>query len=141
MGKSRKNDERQLSFSFNLPNIPGMFPPPPPPPPGPPGMGPGPQFPFPGGPPGGQPMQPTSPPPPFIPSQQQALNAKAVAPGSLRLCLFRWTYVWLSNGEQYWIWPFRIRQQTVMFYRYVPFFGYSIGGLDTRRIDSFICNI
>lgn len=86
-------------------------------------------------------MQPTSPPPAFVPQQQPGLSTQAVAPGSLRLCLFRWTYVWLSNGDQFWIWPFSIRQQTVIFYRYTPFFGYSIGGLDTRRIDSFLCNV
>ncbi|WP_146808563.1 MULTISPECIES: collagen-like protein [Aneurinibacillus] len=151
MGKSPKKDNRQ----FNVPTVPGLpprpptggFPPPPPgyfppfqPPTQPPYPGP---FPGEGQLPGGQgqPPQPTSPPPSFVPQQPQGgVGTLAVAPSSLRMCLYRWTYVWLSNGEQYWIWPFSIQQRTVSFYRYIPFFGYTIGGLDTRRINSFVCS-
>ncbi|MMZ55878.1 hypothetical protein D1872_177460 [compost metagenome] len=149
MSKSHK-EERQLSFPQNLPSIPGFpgggFPPQPPTQPPYPGPFPGGGFPPqpptqpPGG-PGQQPMQPPTPPPTYIPQQSQAYSTQAVAPGSLRLCLFRWTYVWLSNGDQFWIWPFSVRQQTVTYFRYIPFFGYTIGGLDTRRIDYFVCNV
>ncbi|MCI1694377.1 hypothetical protein [Aneurinibacillus aneurinilyticus] len=122
-------EERQFSFPQNLPGIPGFpgggFPPQPPTQP-------------PGG-PGQPPMQPPTLPPTYIPQQSQAYSTLAIAPGSLRLCLFRWTYVWLSNGDQFWIWPFSVRQQTVTFFRHIPFFGYTLGGLDTRRIAYFIC--
>src|SRR5690625_4063052 len=59
----------------------------------------GPLFPTPGaptGPPPGFSQQgtgaPTGPPPSFIPTQE--IQPFAVDPGSIRRCLFRFTYVW-----------------------------------------------
>jgi hypothetical protein len=131
MSNYHQDQDRQfIPGPFPRPPVPGFpFPPIyPPPAPGP--------MPTPDG--QYQPMQPTTPPPNYIPQQQQAQPLQ-VAPGSLRMCLYRWTYVWLRNGQQYWIWPFRIRQQTVSFYRFVPPFRYVRGGLDTRQINSFFC--
>jgi hypothetical protein len=50
---------------------------------------------YPGG-AGGVP-QPTSPPPSYTPQQNQGLSSQAVSPSSLRMCLYRWTYIWLER--------------------------------------------
>lgn len=115
-----------------FPGAPGMpgFPGTPgfPGPPGPPG--------FPGG---GGPQQvqgPTSPPPQFVP--QMPATAFAVDPGSIRRCLFRNTYMWLNNGDQFWFFPTFIGRDSVAGFRWFGrFWGYF--GIDLRRIQSFTC--
>ncbi|MDR4241535.1 collagen-like protein, partial [Bacillus mycoides] len=46
-------------------------------------------------------QDPTSPPPSFIP-QQSTASPFAVDPGAISLFLFRNTYIWISNGGQFW---------------------------------------
>ncbi len=103
---------------------------------GPPGQGPG-QPPF--GPPqqgtGGGP--PSSPPPTFTPSQAQ-FGTFAVDPGGIRRCLFRFTYVWLDNRQQFWYYPTFVGRNSIAGYRWMGFF-WAYFGIDLRRIDSFQC--
>lgn len=117
----------------NTPGFPGFpgFPPGPPPGGGgqqPPGPGPGP------GPVQGQP--PTSPPPSFIPQQQPQLYA--VDPGGISRCLFRYTYVWLNNREQFWYYPTFVGRNSIAGYRWFGFY-WAYFGIDLRRISSFTC--
>ena len=125
-----------------IPSIPGM--PSFPSAPGFPGM---PSFPgapgspgtpgFPGA-PGQQSSQaPTSPPPSFIP-QQSTASPFAVDPGAISFCLFRNTYIWLSNGEQFWYYPIFVGRRSVTGFRWNGRF-WVIFGIDTRRISSFTC--
>ncbi|WP_241156851.1 transporter [Bacillus sp. FJAT-42376] len=105
------------------------------PPPPPPGGG------FPGGGGGqqGPSQQPPGPPPSFTPQQQQA-TAFAVDPGGIRRCLFRNTYVWLINGQQFWFYPTFVGRNSVAGFRWFPQFrqwGYF--GIDLRQISSFTC--
>lgn len=105
--------------------------------PGGPGPG-GPGFPgTPGGPggPGGQ-QAPTSPPPQFTP--QMPLQTFAVDPGGIRRCLFRNTYIWLDNGEQFWYFPTFVGRNSVAGFRWFGFF-WAYFGVDLRRIRSFTC--
>ncbi|PEY30853.1 transporter [Bacillus cereus] len=96
---------------------------------------PGPQIP---GTPGQQSSQaPTSPPPSFIP-QQSTASPFAVDPGAISLCLFRNTYIWLSNGEQFWYFPIFVGPRSVADFRWNGRF-WVIFGIDTRRIISFTC--
>lgn len=94
---------------------------------------------FPGGFPGGiggQPLQPpTSPPPQFQPQQPTTF---AVDPGAIQGCLFRYTYVWQRNGQQYWFIPLFVGRRSVAGFRW---FGWRWGywGVDTRQIVSFTC--
>lgn len=114
---------------------PGGFPPPP-------GGG----FPpFPGGGqgqlPGGQVGAPTSPPPTFTPTKPSQ-QLYAVDAGSLRNCLFRYVYIWQTDGQQYWMYLTFVGRRSIAGYRWVGFgsFGYWFYfGLDTRRISQFIC--
>lgn len=118
------------------PNVPGI--------PGGPGFPGGPGGPggfpggFPGG-PGGAPggvQAPTAPPPQFVPQMQA--TAFAVDPGAIRRCLFRNTYIWLNNGEQFWFFPVFVGRTSVAGFRWFGFFwGYF--GIDLNRISSFTC--
>src|SRR5690606_15929419 len=75
---------------------------------------------FPGsqpGPPLGQPGvgsqgAPSSPPPAFIP-QQPPISTFAVDSGAIVRCLFRNTYIWLRNGNQFWFFPIFVGRNSV----------------------------
>ncbi|WP_083465288.1 hypothetical protein [Thalassobacillus sp. C254] len=116
--------ERQFIPPFGPPGPPG---PPRPPfgPPGPPGQA-------------GTPGAPTSPPPAFTPSPPAEIGAFAVDPGAIRRCLFRYTYVWLTNRQQFWFYPVFVGRTSVAGYRWTGFFWVYFG-IDLRRISSFQC--
>ncbi len=121
-----------------------------PPPPGfgpnqgpPQGFGPGPRPPQ-GG-PGPRPPQggpgpnaPRTAPPNYTPSRQIA--PFRVDPSSIRNCKGRFTYVWLSNGDQFWMFPVQVSRNTVTGFRWNRFFGWSIFGVSLNRIDAFMCS-
>ncbi|MCH1624487.1 hypothetical protein MJG50_04040 [Fredinandcohnia sp. SECRCQ15] len=102
------------------------------PPPGPPNFGP----------PFGQQGQdvgpPNSPPPSFVPMQSQEISTFAVDPGSIRRCLFRFTYVWLQNRQQFWFYPTFVGRSSISGYRWNGF-RWLFFGIDLRRISSFTC--
>ncbi|MCR2803885.1 collagen-like protein [Paenibacillus soyae] len=112
------------------------------PPFGPPGP-PGPPFGPPPGPPGQQVppgaglQAPTSAPPQFVPPRPQA-SLFAVDPGGIRRCAFRFTYIWLSNGDQFWYYPVFVGRTSVAGFRWNGFF-WMYAGYDLRRIESFTC--
>jgi len=124
-------------FGFRSPD--GQFPGP-----GGPGGQPGPGG-FPG--PGGQPGQggypgyggPTAPPPNYTPQKAYGYaQPKAVSPGSIRRCMYRYVYIWLDNGRSFWAWLNRVDRRTASGWRWngrrwVYF------GIDLRRIDYFEC--
>ncbi|MCM3718617.1 collagen-like protein [Fictibacillus phosphorivorans] len=115
---------------------------------GPGGKGPGGK----GGPPGGGGggLAPTSPPPSFTPSQSQAYSlqggggvggqagAYAVAPITLRYCLFRYSYIWPTWGPGFWAWLIFVGRGTAAGFRWngrrwVYF------AMDTRQILAIYC--
>ena len=85
---------------------------------------------------------PSGPPPSFAPSETQ-MQAKgpgvyAVDPGAIRPCTFRYVYIRLSNGRQFWAWLTFVGRTSASGWRWnrnrwVYF------GIDLRRIDSFEC--
>ncbi|GGI13107.1 transporter [Gottfriedia solisilvae] len=113
-----------------FPGQPGGFP-------GQPGGFPGQPGGFPGQPGGGQHGAPTSPPPSFVP-QQTSASLFAVDPGAIAGCRFRYTYVWLNNGEAFWFYPTFVGRRSVAGFRWFGFF-WSYFGIDTNRIRSFTC--
>ena len=123
-------DMRQLNLPPLFPG--GIFGPPSAPPSGPPSV---PPF----GPPtagGGQGGPPPGPPPTFVPTQQ--LQTFAVDPGGIRGCLFRYTYVWLTNRQQFWFYPVFVGRSSVAGWRWTGF-RWVYFGIDLRRIQSFTC--
>ncbi|WP_099303111.1 hypothetical protein [Bacillus sp. Marseille-P3800] len=113
---------------------------------GPPGWGPfpghdGPGYPQPGPPGGGgsqgQSGEPPGPPP-GNPPQLQSVSAFAVDPGAINGCLFRYTYIRLNNGDQFWFYPTFVGRNSVAGYRWF-IFRWVYFGIDTRRISAFQC--
>lgn len=104
------------------------------PPPGIPGVQP------PAGPPGQGPSSgpPTAPPPSFVPAQTMQAGTFAVDPGSIRRCLFRYTYIWLRNRQQFWFFPIFVGRTSVAGWRWTGF-GWVYFGISLRQIDSFTC--
>lgn len=102
------------------------------PPSGPPSFGP------PSGPPGQGPQggPPTSPPPSFVPQQQ--VQTFAIDPGGIRRCLFRFTYVWLNNRQQFWFYPVFVGRRSITGYRWNGF-RWLYFGIDLNQIQSFTC--
>ncbi|CAM3976838.1 transporter [Paenibacillus alkaliterrae] len=104
----------------------------------------GPQWPqwpqWPQGPQGPQGFQglqaPTSPPPQFVP--QQPITAFAVDPGAISGCLFRNTYIWLANGQNFWLFPVFVGRNSVSGFRWNGWF-WMYSGVDLRQINSFTC--
>jgi hypothetical protein len=123
-----------------LPGFPGQ-PPRPPGPPGPPPGVPG-QPPRPPGPPTPGPGQqvgpPTTPPPAFVPTQTQQVGVFAVDPGAIRGCLYRFTYVWLTNRQQFWFYPTFIGRRSISGFRWNGWMWVYFG-TDLRNIESFQC--
>jgi hypothetical protein len=109
-------DERQFG---------GFQPPFGPPPFGPPGQGQGQEA-----------GAPTTPPPSFVPQQQ--VEAFAVDPGSIRRCLFRFTYVWLRGFNQFWFYPTFVGRNSVSGFRWTGF-NWVFFGISLRQIQSFTC--
>ncbi|XMB87169.1 transporter [Mycoplasmatota bacterium WC44] len=79
---------------------------------------------------------PTSPPPSIVP--QQGPELKAVDPGSIRGCLFRYTYVWPRFGFPYWFYPTYVGRKSVSGYRWNGY-RWLYFGTDLRGINSFSC--
>ncbi|WP_226037817.1 hypothetical protein [Aquibacillus saliphilus] len=89
----------------------------------------------------GQTPAPTSPPPSFIPQQQQAGQPQlyAVDPGAIQGCLFRFTYIWLDRGYgSFWFYPTFVGRRSVSGYRWIGF-TWVYFGIDLDRIESFQC--
>ena len=81
---------------------------------------------------------PSSPPPAYTPTKTQQVGVLAVDPGGIRGCLHRYTYVWLTNGQQFWYYPTFVGRRSIAGYRWTGFWWVYFG-IDLRRIDSFQC--
>ncbi|MEW9699251.1 hypothetical protein [Paenibacillus sp. SI8] len=120
--------------------------------PGTPGFPGAPGFPgggFPGGgsptmpPPGpsaGGAQPPSSPPPSYTPAKPFSATGAVtfVDPGAISRCLFRFTYVWLHNGRQFWFFPIFVGPTSVAGFRWEGF-TWRYFGIDLRSIESFTC--
>ena len=95
----------------------------------------------PGGAPGGVGGPPQSPPPAFTPPRPQQ-QLFAVDPGGIRRCLFRYVYIWQTNGQQYWMFLTFVGRNSIAGYRWFgfpPFGFWGYFGLDLRQISTFVC--
>ena len=80
---------------------------------------------------------PSTPPPSYTP--QESVSAFAVDPGAIRGCLYRFTFVWLNNGNRFWFYPTFVGRDSVAGYRWRNF-RWVYYGTDLRRIRSFRCS-
>ena len=86
---------------------------------------------------------PMGPPPSKKPSKPEqkitkGAEAKMVSPNSIQPCKFRYTYVWLTNGREFWVWPTYIDRYTLAGFRWVGR-GWAYFGIDLKKIDEFVC--
>lgn len=116
-------DQQQRFFPPGPPSTPSM--------PGYPGM-PG----MPGMPSGGQNAQPMGPPPQFVPT---STNWQQGPPRSMRSCLYRNTYVWLNNRDDFWYFPTFVSRNMILGFRWRHRFGWVFQPLNPNSIRSFQC--
>lgn len=65
-------------------------------------------------------------------------QTKAVSPGSISFCLFKFTYIWERGGRNYWAFLLNVDRRSASGLRW--FRGtWVYFGVDLNRIDSFIC--
>jgi len=95
--------------------------------------------------PGGAPFQgpasgpPSGPPPGFTPQKAPGgVGVKAVDPGAIRRCTFRFVFIWPERGRGFWAFLVFVGPRSIAGWRWngrrwVYF------GMDLRRIDSFVC--
>lgn len=86
-------------------------------------------------------QQPPGPPPSFTPQshvQQGGMNVKAVDPGAIQGCLYRWTYIWLRDNQQFWFYLIFVGGRSVAGFRW---YGrrWRYYGIDVNRIVQFQC--
>lgn len=106
----------------------------------------GPPFGQPGGPPTGAPPfgpsgqqgPPSGAPPSFVPQRVSGITPLAVDPGAIRPCLFRFVYIWLENGRQFWAWLVFVGPRSVAGWRWTGF-SWVYFGTDLENISSFVC--
>ncbi|HIT90944.1 MAG TPA: transporter [Candidatus Merdenecus merdavium] len=79
---------------------------------------------------------PRNPPP--KPMTGRGAGARAVDPGTIRNCIGRFTYIWLDNGEEFWLFPVEVGRQSVAGFRWTRF-GWAFMGISLNRIDIFTC--
>lgn len=80
---------------------------------------------------------PMAPPPSRAPSKGPSMLR--VDAGSIRNCMRRLTYIWQSNGMEYWMIPLNISPTTLSGFRWDRRRGWIYGGVSLNRIDSFTC--
>lgn len=65
-------------------------------------------------------------------------NTKAVSPGSISFCLYKFTYIWEKGNRNYWTYLLNVDKKSISGFRW--FRGtWVYFGLDLNKIDSFIC--
>lgn len=79
---------------------------------------------------------PTTPPPSFTPRQSPSVFA--VDPGAIRRCTYRFVYLWLDNGREFWAYLVFVGRRSVAGYRWTGR-RWVYFGLDLRDISYFEC--
>lgn len=81
---------------------------------------------------------PPGPPPLNAKPPETSPQLKAVDPGSIKRCLFRFVYIWPRRGRGFWAWLTHVSRRSVSGYRWhrgrwVYF------GMGLNQIESFMC--
>jgi hypothetical protein len=90
--------------------------------------------------PGASSGPPSGPPPSFVPqqTQTQGIGVYAIDPGAIRPCTFRYVYIWLNTGENFWAWLVFVGRRSAAGWRWTGF-RWIYFGVDLRNIESFTC--
>ncbi|RKD26539.1 hypothetical protein SAMN02745883_02089 [Caminicella sporogenes DSM 14501] len=90
--------------------------------------------------PGGSTEAPTSPPPPFTP--ERPVGVLAVDPGAIRPCKYRFVYLWLKDGREFWAYLVFVGRRSVAGFKWVGcrrWGRWVYFGTDIRNIEHFEC--
>lgn len=82
-----------------------------------------------GGPPGG-------PPPSAIPGRP--VGTRAIDPGAISFCHYRFTYVWPEMGRAFWFYPVFLGPRSISGFRWTGS-AWVYYGMDLNDIDAFQC--
>jgi len=93
----------------------------------------------PSGQPGVQPGDQLTPPgrPPSV-TPERPVGVFAVDPGAIRRCRYKFTYLWLENGQEFWAYLIFVGRRSISGFRWIGF-RWVYFGTDLRNIDSFVC--
>lgn len=80
---------------------------------------------------------PTSAPPSFTPPRPLT-SIYAVDPGGIAGCLFRFTFIWLENGQRFWFYPVFVGPTSIAGFRWTGR-NWFYFGIDLRRVEAFSC--
>ncbi|MBQ6819670.1 MAG: hypothetical protein IJO26_00055 [Clostridium sp.] len=65
-------------------------------------------------------------------------NSKAVNPGTISFCLYKFTYIWEKGNKSYWAFLLNVDNRSISGLRW--FRGtWVYFGLDIKKVDSFVC--
>jgi hypothetical protein len=82
-----------------------------------------------------------TPPPQFKPKKPlkpAGVGVFAIDPGAIRPCRYRFVYLWLRNGAEFWAFPIFVGRNSLAGFRWDGF-RWVYFGIDLRLIDSFQC--
>ncbi|URZ07739.1 hypothetical protein [Clostridium felsineum] len=91
--------------------------------------------------PGYDQMMPPGPPPTYVPQFQSGFGGssiKAVDSGAIRICRYKYTYIWLNNGREFWAYITFVGPRSISGYRWMGR-RWVYFGLDLRQIRYFVC--
>lgn len=78
------------------------------------------------------------PPPPYSPSLQP--TTFAVDGRALKPCIHKFTYIWLENGEEFWMYPTYVGRRSISGCRWNSrCYRWDYFGIDLDNIESFVC--
>jgi len=77
---------------------------------------------------------PTPPPLMYTPTT----SPRSVDPGSIKRCKYKYVYVWLTNGQEFWFYPTYVGRKSISGYRWIGFM-WIYYGTDLDNISSFVC--
>jgi phage tail protein X len=83
---------------------------------------------------------PSTPPPAFTPSLPETAEPSMfrVDPGAISPCTFRFSYIWLMNGQEFWAFLVFTGRTSVAGWRFHRS-RWVYFGVDLREIQTFIC--
>lgn len=83
---------------------------------------------------------PKTPPPDMTPQLSDApdVDLTAVDPGAIAPCVYRFSYIWLKNGQSFWAYLVYVGKKSASGWRYKRK-RWVYFGVDLKEIKSFIC--
>lgn len=81
--------------------------------------------------------RPANPPPSYVPNLPA--TAGPIEPGTLSSCAFKYTYLWLKNGESFWVYITSAGKKSVSGWRYIKG-RWKQFGTRLAQIKNFTCS-